>query len=469
MSKIPVFDSKINELIEQMNALKKLKVDPGFLSNLLSIFGRGSVSEEALTAHNKLIDKTIQSYTDNMNALLKLTKQMEHEGLNNNVIMERMSEQIEKLRSAVGIQEASIQRSQKIITNYKNTITQLEKDNTAIQEANKTLTSQNERQQKQNEEQNTTNQKLTSQNKAQQEQNEAQQKQNKAQQEQIANLENNLKELNEQLKTQTDTLEQQANEITKITKSNTDLSTQLKKLKATQAKTDQKIINSRFEIVNLRKAQEAQINKINTIKKMKVLFLKNSAKNRLNLQRRVFLNRIAEIKENSNNSIADKEAKIKEITEQHTKAQNEINTQLTNLTATSSATIGDLKKELSSFKTEEKLSKENQEKQKKMLNTVTRVFPLSWNNSKGFNIGNITTQVRGEKPYSATDTIDYYLHTLFKGETPIGEPRDIISSKQVPIRGILKETSGGKKNRMKKSKKSNKSKNNKTKKQRGKW
>jgi hypothetical protein len=282
-------------------------------------------------------------------------------------------------------------------------------------------------------------------------------------------MENNLNGLNEQLKTQTDTLEQQTKKIKEITNSNDELSTQLEKLKATKAKAERKIIKSRLEIVNLRKEQDAQINKIKAAQKIKVLFLKNSAKNKLKLQGKAFLNRIAEIKENSNNSIADKEAKIKEITEKHTKAQNQINTQLTNLTATSNATIGDLKKELSSFKTEEKLSKEDQEKQKKMLSGVTRVFPLGWKNSKGFNIGNITTQVRGEKPYSATDTIDYYLHTLFKGETPIGEPRDIISSKQVPIRGILKETSGGKKNRMKKSKKSNKSKNNKTKKQRGKW
>ena len=98
-----------------------------------------------------------------------------------------------------------------------------------------------------------------------------------------------------------------------------------------------------------------------------------------------------------------------------------------------------------------------------MLSGVTRVFPLGWKNSKGFNIGNITTQLRGEKPYSATDTIDYYLHTLFNGKNQ-GQSEISISSRHVPII----KTSGGKKNRMKKSKKSNKSKNNKTKKQHGK-
>jgi hypothetical protein len=92
-----------------------------------------------------------------------------------------------------------------------------------------------------------------------------------------------------------------------------------------------------------------------------------------------------------------------------------------------------------------------------MLRTVTRVFPLSWKNSKGFNIGNITTQLRGNKPYQANDTIDHYLHTLFNDKNQ-GQSEISISSRHVPII----KTSGGKK-----SKKSKKSKNNKTKKQRG--
>jgi len=442
-----VFNSNIDKL-------KNLKFEKGLVSDFLSWIGKGSISEEALTAHNNFIDKTIQSYTDNMNALLKLTKQMEQEGLNNNVRMERMSDHINKLENTIKAQTQDIINSNNIILNHKNTIDGLKTQNEIFKQANQTLTSQNERQQKQNEEQNTTNQKLTS--------------QNKAQQEQIANLDNILKGLKNQLESQATNITEQTKKIKEITNSNDELSEKIKQLEATQINTEINAKKAAAEFNRIIQKQEKDIKDINAAQKIKVLFLKNSAKNKLKLQGKAFLNRIAEIKENSDKSIADKEAKIKEITEQHTKAQNEINTQLTNLEATSNATIGDLKKELSSFKTEEKLSKEDQEKQKKMLNTVTRVFPLSWKNSKGFNIGNITTQVRGNKPYHANDTIDYYLHTLFKGKTPIGKPRDIISSKQVPIRGILKETSGGKKNRMKKSKKSNKSKNNKTKKQRGK-
>lgn len=460
MSTTTVFNWE--NLKKEADKLRELKVEEkGFIAKALALVGRASVSEDTVKLHNDLINKTIKSYTDNMNALLSLTEQMKKEGLNNNIIMERMSNHIEKLENTLKAQKQDIINSNNIILNHKNTIDGLKTQNKIFEQANQTLISQNEEQQKtnntltaQNEEQKTTNQNLT--------------RQNEEQRNTIADMENNLTKLNAVLKTQTNTLEEQTTKIQEINKSNADLNTQLEKLKATQTDTGRKLIKSRLDIVNLKKEQEKNIKDIKAAQKIRVLFLKNSAKNKLKLQGKAFLNRIAEIKENSNNSIADKEAKIKEITEQHTKAQNKINTQLTNLTATSNATIGDLKKELSSFKTEEKLSKEDQEKQKKMLNTVTRVFPLSWKNSKGFNIGNITTQVRGNKPYHANDTIDYYLHTLFKGESPIGEPRDIISSKQVPIRGILKETSGGKKNRMKKSKKSNKSKNNKTKKQRGK-
>lgn len=443
MSNTTVFDSKINELKTQMKKLLELKVEKeGVFTNLLSIFGRASVSEDTVKEHNRLIDETIQSYTENMNTMLGLTAQMKKEGLYNNVIMERMSDYINKLESLLDIQKANIEKSNNIISNHKNTIAQLQQNNDIIKTANQTLTTQN---------------------KAQQAQNERQQKQNAAQQKTIAGMEGNLSQLKKNLEDQRKKLEKQTTEIKIITDSNAELSKQLTDLKATQAETERNAKIAAAKIVNLKEEQAAHIKDIKAAQKIRVLFLKNSAKNKLKLQSRAFLDRIAEIKENSNNSIADKEAEIKKITEQHNIEQNEINTQLTKLTATSNATIGDLKKELSSFKTEEKLSKEDQEKQKKMLSGVTRVFPLGWKNSKGFNIGNITTQLRGEKPYSATDTIDYYLHTLFNGKNQ-GQSEISISSRHVPII----KTSGGKKNRMKKSKKSNKSKNNKTKKQHGK-
>lgn len=435
-------DSKINELKTQMKKLLELKVEKeGVFTNLLSIFGRASVSEDTVKEHNRLIDETIQSYTENMNTMLGLTAQMKKEGLYNNVIMERMSDYINKLESLLDIQKANIEKSNNIISNHKNTIAQLQQNNDIIKTANQTLTTQN---------------------KAQQAQNERQQKQNAAQQKTIAGMEGNLSQLKKNLEDQRKKLEKQTTEIKIITDSNAELSKQLTDLKATQAETERNAKIAAAEFKKIKEEQAAHIKDIKAAQKIRVLFLKNSAKNKLKLQSRAFLDRIAEIKENSNNSIADKEAEIKKITEQHNIEQNEINTQLTKLTATSNATIGDLKKELSSFKTEEKLSKEDQEKQKKMLSGVTRVFPLGWKNSKGFNIGNITTQLRGEKPYSATDTIDYYLHTLFNGKNQ-GQSEISISSRHVPII----KTSGGKKNRIKKSKNSNKSKNNKTKKQRG--
>ena len=48
------------------------------------------------------------------------------------------------------------------------------------------------------------------------------------------------------------------------------------------------------------------------------------------------------------------------------------------------------------------------------LTTITRLFPLAWQNSKGYNIGNIITLVRGDKPYSTTDNVDHYLYNLFQ-------------------------------------------------------
>lgn len=456
MSKPTVINRNLENLKKEADKLQELKVDPGVFTNILSFFGKGSVSKEAITAHNDLINKTIQSYTDNMNTMLKLTEQMEQEGADNKVTIKNMSDHIDKLNLSLAAQKQHIQISHAAIDIYNKTIERLKRDNASIQEAKDALTTQNEKQ-------NTTNQKLTAQYAEQQQQNKTLTAQNESQQLQISGMEKNLGVLRRTLAKQTAMIREQTEKINQITNSNADLKSKLEELEATQSETEIKAKEAAAEYNKIIQIQDEYINKIKAVQKKKVAFLRKFAKNRLKLQRRVFLNRIATIKENSNKTIADKEKQIERITEQHTKAQNEINTELINLQVTSKATIADLKGELGNIETEKKLLDDTQGH---TLNTVTRVFPLSWNNSKGFNIGNITTQVRGTKPYHANDTIDYYLHTLFKGETPIGEPRDIISSKQVPIRGIHKETSGGKKNRMKKSKKSNKSKNNKTKKQR---
>ena len=457
MSNTTVFDSTMMEELKKiLERLEKFKVEEGLLAKALSFVGRASVSEEAVTAHNKLIDETIKSYTFQMNELLTLTEQMKKDNDNNNVRMKSMSDYITKLKLSLAAQKQHIQISHAAIDIYNKTIERLKRDNASIQEAKDALTTQNEKQ-------NTTNQKLTAQKAEQQQQNKTLTAQNESQQQQISGMKENLAHLIRTLAKQTEKIRTQTEKINQITNSNADLKSKLEELEATQRETENKGKIAAAEFEKIKKAQDAHIKDINAAQKIKVLFLKNSAKNKLKRQRKVFIDRIAEIKENSNKSIKDKEAEINRIKTEHTKAQNEINTELINLQVTSKATIADLKGELGNIETEKKLLDDTQGH---TLNTVTRVFPLSWNNSKGFNIGNITTQVRGTKPYHANDTIDYYLHTLFKGETPIGEPRDIISSKQVPIRGIHKETSGGKKNRMKKSKKSNKSKNNKTKKQR---
>ena len=69
-------------------------------------------------------------------------------------------------------------------------------------------------------------------------------------------------------------------------------------------------------------------------------------------------------------------------------------------------------KELTSEVTKLKIDKDGNVKGP--LTTITRLFPLAWNNSKGYNIGNIITLVRGDKPYSTTDNVDHYLYNLFQ-------------------------------------------------------
>ena len=452
MSTTTVFDSKINELIGIIESLKKESKSEKFMNALTGLFGLKTQDKEALGEYTK----SVEGLLDYARAIKETLTNLSNTNTKTQIENTRLNAQQQRAINTLNIQKTELDSIRGVLNEYKKTNDGLKKDNTAIQEANQTLTTQNQAQQEQN-------QTLTTRNEEQQEQNQTLTAQNASQQKQIADMDNNLLKLTVQLNRQTEALAKQTEKIKQINNSNDKLSSQLKELKTIQEKTERNANIAATEFNKIKKAQDAHINKIKKDKEKAIAGLRISANNKLKKQKEEFEKSIAGIKQESGKSIADKEAEIKKITEQHNNKQNEINTQLTNLTATSNATIGDLKKELSSFKTEEKLSKEDQEKQKKMLSGVTRVFPLGWKNSKGFNIGNITTQLRGEKPYSATDTIDYYLHTLFNGKNQ-GQSEISISSRHVPII----KTSGGKKNRMKKSKKSNKSKNNKTKKQRGK-
>ena len=422
----------INRLKIESNPEKIMNAVTGFLglkTQDKEVLGEYTKSVEGLLTYAKAIKQTLTNLTNT-----NIRTQTENNRLN--------AEQ-DRAINIINIQHDELVRIGKMLENYNIIIKDLKNHNNAIQNTNKALTEQNETQQKQNEERNTINKALTA--------------QNQAQQQQIAGMKENLAQLKTQLEAQTETLNTQTTEIEEINKSNADLNTQLKNLEATQRKTIQKREKATKFISELIEKQKKDINKIKNSKERAIAGLKTFAKNKLKKQQEGFEKSIAKIKENSKKSIGEKEAQIKKMTEEHTKAQNKINTQLNNIQATSNATIGDLRTELSKFKTEEQLGKEDQEKQKKMLRTVTRVFPLSWKNSKGFNIGNITTQLRGNKPYQANDTIDHYLHTLFNDKNQ-GQSEISISSRHVPII----KTSGGKK-----SKKSKKSKNNKTKKQRG--
>lgn len=458
MSNTTVFDSNMNKLKQNVEELKNLKFEKGLVSNFLSLIGKGSVSEEALTAHNDFINKITESYTANMKAMLSLTEKMKKENLYNNVMMEKMSDYITKLKLSLDKQKASIKNSEETIKAHKNTIDSLEIQNKKFKEANDVLDISNTDLIEKNEEQKQTNQTLTS--------------QNQEQQERIAEMEEDLTQLTTQLTKQTETLNVQTEEIKNITNSNADLSTQLANLKTQQEISERDAKKAADVFEKITQTQAENINKIKKDKEKAIAGLRNSAKNKLKKQKEDFIKEIAGIREDSKKSNAEKEENIKRITEVHTKQQNKITEQQNKILATSNATIGQLKKELTSLKTGKKLDVETDEKKIKMLRTVTRVLPLSWKNSKGFNIGNVTTYVRGEKPYSATDTIDYYLHTLFKGEN-VSNTGKIIhhTSRDVPIIGNPNKVSGGKKikkqkNMLKTSKHIKPVTNNKTKKQR---
>ena len=452
-----VFDSKIDELKQNVEKLNNLKVDEGFLTNFLSLFDKVSIPKKAVEAHNNLINKIIGSYNANMKAFHTLIKEMKKKNDMNDVFMTRMSVNIDKLTLSLDKQKASIKTSEETIKAHKNTIDSLEIQNKKFKEANDVLDISNTDLIEKNQEQNTTNQNLTA--------------QNASQQQTIAGMEKNLANLQASLEDQSKTHVEQTEKITNITKSNTVSSEKIKQLETQQEISERDAKKAADVFEKITQTQAENINKIKKDKEKAIAGLRNSAKNKLKKQQEAFENSIATIKGESSKTIAEKEAEIKRITEEHTKQQNKITEQQNKILATSNATIGDLKKELTSLKTEKKLAGETEENQEKMLKTVTRVLPLSWKNSKGFNIGNVTTYVRGEKPYSATDTIDYYLHTLFKGENVSNTGKIHHTSRDVPIIGNPNKVSGGKKikkqkNMLKTSKHIKPVTNNKTKKQR---
>ena len=68
----------------------------------------------------------------------------------------------------------------------------------------------------------------------------------------------------------------------------------------------------------------------------------------------------------------------------------------------------------------------------------------------GFNIGNIITRVEGVRPYTPNDTVDHFLHSLFKNESP--EEPETIYNYGVPIYTNEPRTVGGRGNNINKKK-----------------
>jgi hypothetical protein len=168
---------------------------------------------------------------------------------------------------------------------------------------------------------------------------------------------------------------------------------------------------------------------------------------------------LKEIKQQSDKTIEDKTNEI-------TKAQEKLDIKIKELeTVTKSLTdkddiIKDLKSKMTAEDTKEIIDGEKEG----ILTTITRILPLSWKNAVGFNIGNIITTVKGVRPYTPNDTVDYFLHNeLFKNQNT--EEPDTIYNYGVPIYTNEPRTDGGRGNNINK-KKTKKQRNIKTKKQR---
>ena len=199
-------------------------------------------------------------------------------------------------------------------------------------------------------------------------------------------------------------------------------------------------------------------NKENTKKKNKIIKI---IKRQIKQQKLDHISKVLEIKQQTDKTIGNRTVEIAE-------QQVVLNEKINELQKAETSLIGkdeiikDLKSKMTAEETEEIIDMQNSKEG--ILTTITRILPLSWKNALGFNIGNIITRVEGVRPYTPNDTVDHFLHSLFKNEST-EEPVTIYND-GVPVNVDDYRTDGGnninkKKNEKYKNKKTE-SKNKKT-------
>ena len=205
-------------------------------------------------------------------------------------------------------------------------------------------------------------------------------------------------------------------------------------------------------------------------------------RDRKNKNKRTKTNLLDALKGQIEKQTLDHQEALKEIKQQTNKTMNEKTNEITTAQLALNDKIEEINTAINSLDDKDEIIKDLQSKmtaedtkeiidgdKEGILTTITRILPLSWKNAMGFNIGNIITTVKGARPYTPNDTVDYFLHNeLFKNQNT--EEPDTKYNYGVPIYANEYRTDGGRGNNINKKKtrniKTKKQRNIKTKKQR---
>ena len=181
---------------------------------------------------------------------------------------------------------------------------------------------------------------------------------------------------------------------------------------------NKKIDNTWKFLKNQTATHQEALEKQKVAQQQQIEELKNQHKSQISLMKQSLIlkvNKIKEIEAKTEDEMYAKQEKIEALNVKFEEQEAAHKDSIAELENINKKIIGEKDahiKELTSEVTKLKIDKDGNVKGP--LTTITRLFPLAWQNSKGYNIGNIITLVRGDKPYSTTDNVDHYLYNLFQ-------------------------------------------------------
>lgn len=244
-----------------------------------------------------------------------------------------------------------------------------------------------------------------------------------------------------------------AHKMNKVVEGNTHVKSDIDTI-FDDVQTIEKLLKSNIDLTKQQKQLDAS-NKEITNKKNKII---KRIRQQIGQQKNDYKFMVFKIKEQTDKTIKDKTKEITEAQEKLDIKIKELETAETSLTDKDEI-IKDLQSKMTAEDTKEIIDGDKEG----ILTTITRILPLSWKNAVGFNIGNIITTVKGARPYTPNDTVDYFLHNeLFKNQNTEELEPDTIYNYGVPIYVNEPRTDGGRGNNINKKK----TRNIKTKKQR---